>query len=504
MGKQRDAVLTELRRRITHGYYRPGQLFSENDVVAELHDLKVTRQPVREAFSILAQEGLLEQIPRRGVAVRHMGRSETREVLRLRRSLERTVVDELAKSNDPDRLYGVDQLLKEMQAAADDGDTTTFLDLDSEFHRRLAENAGFSTAARILRTLRDKVRVMGLDAVEHTHDLAGANEQHRALVRAIADNDAVRAVRLIEQHADATGRRLLGEVTVGLPAKVTEIGNRIQKARDMRHRGRELGEVIAVLEDAVELAQQSDELHHELVQAQLELAATRRLNRDFRTAEKHALQALEVSELHGDRAGEAWANYELGRIALDDRDPVRPGDISRLSQALAMFEDDNPAAINNPRLRGWINYSLALKERRSDPHSAQSYAQQALHIFREGLDRYGTACALDLLGQLAADRNDDSDAYDYFAQAQDMATREGYLPVRANAVLHKAELAPTRPDLTDTEGLQDEIEAAFDLYASMGNAFGMGQARKQLQRLQGLSGKSTAESSGRGVAFAGH
>lgn len=478
MGKQRDDVITELRKRIVNGHYVPGQLFSENDLVEDLKELSISRTPVREAFAILAQEGLIEQLPRRGVTVRFIGRAETREILQLRRTLETTVVGQLSKSNQPDRLYELETLLERMDHATAAGDLSSFLELDTEFHCQLARNAGFSTGATMLRSLRDKIRIMGLDSIEQDRDLSGANNAHRAIVQAIAANNQDLALRLVQQHLDFTSRRLLGEVTTGLPAKVNEINDLIIRARDSRRRGKRLSEVTSLLEDAVEKAQESEELHHELVQALVELSTTRRAARDFRNAEKYAIQALEVSELHGNRAGLGWANYELGRIALDDSDPAHPGDLGRLDRALELSREEDV-------LRGWVNYSLSLKSRRTDPVKARQHAQSALDIFRTKDDRYGMARALDLLAQLAFSQGEHDEAADLLHQSANIANQDDYPGVKADNAFHRGEL--TAATESGEEVARASLESALDLFVSMEDVEGVRKVREGMKRLTSTS-----------------
>ena len=63
----RDQVYEILKNNITSGKYRQGQWLQENTLAEELH---VSRSPVRDALHQLAKDGLVNEIPNRGVFVR--------------------------------------------------------------------------------------------------------------------------------------------------------------------------------------------------------------------------------------------------------------------------------------------------------------------------------------------------------------------------------------------------------------------------------------------------
>ncbi|MDX1380572.1 MAG: GntR family transcriptional regulator, partial [Xanthomonadales bacterium] len=67
----------------------PGMLVTERDLV-ELTG--IGRTPVREAVLRLADEGLLQVLPRKGLQVAPVSRRQLARVLELRRAVERLVV----------------------------------------------------------------------------------------------------------------------------------------------------------------------------------------------------------------------------------------------------------------------------------------------------------------------------------------------------------------------------------------------------------------------------
>src|SRR5690625_5079420 len=82
---QAEVAYRGLRRLVREGRLKPGQIFSEGAVAAELG---VGRTPIREVVSRLAHEGLLLRLPKRGVMVKSLGLDDVHELYEVRRSLE--------------------------------------------------------------------------------------------------------------------------------------------------------------------------------------------------------------------------------------------------------------------------------------------------------------------------------------------------------------------------------------------------------------------------------
>lgn len=205
LGKQRDEVIARLRDKLVSGELKPGQTFSESELSEEFG---TSRTPVREAIAILAHEGLLEQIPQVGVVVKKLDRAEVEQLLRFRIAVEQLVAEELCERRPPEGLAHLADLLDRMAAAAGREDKLAFLDYDTEFHCYAAESVKFDLAATFLRNLRDRIRILGLDAIQHDTGMAEALAEHRLIFDAISAGQADSARKAVESHLMGTAARL--------------------------------------------------------------------------------------------------------------------------------------------------------------------------------------------------------------------------------------------------------------------------------------------------------
>ena len=82
---QREAVVTYVRRAVVLGELQPGDKLREVKLAAALN---VSRPTLREALSLLVQDGLLVQEPYRGFSVTRLDAGALRDIARTRVPLD--------------------------------------------------------------------------------------------------------------------------------------------------------------------------------------------------------------------------------------------------------------------------------------------------------------------------------------------------------------------------------------------------------------------------------
>ena len=97
-----SVVQQELERRIVQGELAPGDKLIE---AALAESLGVSRGPVREAFRMLEEAGLVRQEKNRGVFVRDIPLAEALEIYDLRAMMDEAVGRQLAERITPCLLY---------------------------------------------------------------------------------------------------------------------------------------------------------------------------------------------------------------------------------------------------------------------------------------------------------------------------------------------------------------------------------------------------------------
>jgi len=178
----------------------PGKHLSENDVAVRFG---VSRQPVREVFIRLAENGLIRILPQRGSYVTRISLPQVSEVAFIRQAIECALVRKLAEHGMTDELCSrFEENLQQQQAAIKSSDISDFLFADDRFHALLAEAAScrlsWSTIANIKPAM-DRVRFLSLQSLSSAAELL---EQHEKIFSAIRMKDHMTAATTMHRHLD--------------------------------------------------------------------------------------------------------------------------------------------------------------------------------------------------------------------------------------------------------------------------------------------------------------
>ncbi len=199
-------VQQEIERAILVGEYPPGSKLIE----AALADkLGVSRGPVREAFRMLDEAGLVRTEKNRGVFVRDIPIDEAVEIFDLRAAMDELVGRQLAQHITPPQLKEIRGLVDSMEKAVKAEDAYNYHLLNLKFHDRLVEMAGNRKLTAIYRKLIKELSLFRrLNLADGWLMPISANE-HRQIVKAIASGDADAAGRAMFDHVMESKERTI-------------------------------------------------------------------------------------------------------------------------------------------------------------------------------------------------------------------------------------------------------------------------------------------------------
>jgi DNA-binding GntR family transcriptional regulator len=139
--RQSDQAYEKLRQLIIRAELRPGAVIEE---AAMMDRLGVGRTPLRESLQRLAQEDLIENVPRRGYFVTEVTAADLYHVFEVRRSLEGFAARLAAERIQPGHLAEFEAMMVEARAgiANDIRDLEWNLGVDEWFHRIIVQATG--------------------------------------------------------------------------------------------------------------------------------------------------------------------------------------------------------------------------------------------------------------------------------------------------------------------------------------------------------------------------
>ncbi len=201
-----SAAQHEIERMILEGEIKAGAKLTE----AWLSErLGVSRGPIREAFRMLEEAGLVRQEKNRGVFVREIPLEEAMEIFDLRAAMDELVGRRLAESITPAQMKAVRAVVEKMDAAARAGDADTYHLLNLQFHDSLVEYAGNRKLAGVYRKLVKELALYRRRNLRDEAVLPHSAAEHRAILKAIASGDAEHAGGTMYDHVIESKQRAL-------------------------------------------------------------------------------------------------------------------------------------------------------------------------------------------------------------------------------------------------------------------------------------------------------
>ena len=175
----------------------PGQLLSEN-VLAKKFNLG--RTPVREALQRLAQQHLVEIMPRRGVRVSAIDVKTQIRLIEVRNVLEQLQAKLAAQRANEQQKNRFLDLASAMEKSAQKNDYLGFVRLDSEYNVLMAEACDNPFVAPMLGQLHGLSRRFWHCHFQKKNDLHEAARLHAQVARAIAQGDELLAEKVSSEH----------------------------------------------------------------------------------------------------------------------------------------------------------------------------------------------------------------------------------------------------------------------------------------------------------------
>lgn len=188
-----------LRQRIVEMSMLPGTRIVEKELAEELG---TSRTPVHEAVQRLAEEGLIEVLPRVGTFVARIPLDSLEEAMLVRCALETAIIEKATERATPEGIARLRAILATQAECIANNDIRGFHRTDEGFHAALAELSGYPGVWPMIlqaKTQMDRYRQLTLPLAGRMNDVM---LEHSDVIEAVASGDPKHAVAAMRSHLD--------------------------------------------------------------------------------------------------------------------------------------------------------------------------------------------------------------------------------------------------------------------------------------------------------------
>lgn len=207
-----EEATERLRDLIVQGSLAPGSRLNERLLTAQLG---ISRTPLREAFKVLATEGLVELLPNRGAVVTEIDPERLAETLAVMGALEALAGELACASATEGQINEIRSLHQEMLANHARGDLAGYFKFNQAIHLKIVKYSGNAVLYQTYRHLNANVRRARYMANLSQERWDAAVREHGAILDALASRNVARIRVLLAEHLAHKLSSVVGELRPG-------------------------------------------------------------------------------------------------------------------------------------------------------------------------------------------------------------------------------------------------------------------------------------------------
>ena len=193
-----------MRERILKGEYQIGEKIKESSIAQELN---VSRTPIREAFRMLEEEGLLDYLPTRGCYAKGFTKRDVSDIYTVREALEEIAMVWACERITDEEISRLEEQCELMDFYTKKRDVEKILTMNTAFHDIIYNSAGSRFLAQVLRSYKGYLDKTRKSVFYEESFLDSIQEEHKAIYEAVKTRDTDKALEAIREHLRASRER---------------------------------------------------------------------------------------------------------------------------------------------------------------------------------------------------------------------------------------------------------------------------------------------------------
>ena len=191
MGSLKDKAYSIIHDKIITCELMPGDIIDEKSLILQTG---CSRTPVREALTILARDGLVRIVPRRGMFVSEISVKDIKDIYELKRELEPIILRECWENIPNERLIYFQQVFQT------DLQSYNYTLADAEFHAMILDSCDNNYYRLIMNIVSDQSQRIRILTNENPERLLQSSKEHLMVIDALLKKDIDAAAKAMRIH----------------------------------------------------------------------------------------------------------------------------------------------------------------------------------------------------------------------------------------------------------------------------------------------------------------
>lgn len=192
-------IFEKIREDILIGKYTSGEKIVEAKLAEEFG---VSRTPVREALKQLELDGLVDNIPNRGVIVKGISNQDVEDIYTIRIAIEGIAVKWAIERMDDNDLQKLKEIFELMEFYTFKKDIDKIAELNTKFHETIYNATKSRYMEHVLKDFQYFMKTTRYKSLRSPGRIESTLEEHREVLEAFTAKDKEKAAKAILKHVN--------------------------------------------------------------------------------------------------------------------------------------------------------------------------------------------------------------------------------------------------------------------------------------------------------------
>ena len=160
----------------------------------------VSRTPIREAFKLLENEGLIDYVPNRGCFAKGFTKQDIDDIYAVRTALEQIAVERSIDRITEDEIAQLEEQCDLLEFYAKKKDSKKVMELNSSFHEVIYASTQSRFMAQVLRSYKEYIDKTRKSVFYDESYMLAILDEHRQIFDAIKARDKEAAAEAVVNH----------------------------------------------------------------------------------------------------------------------------------------------------------------------------------------------------------------------------------------------------------------------------------------------------------------
>lgn len=202
----KQQVYQIIKDQICNGDFRPGEWLQENELANKLN---VSRSPVREALRKLAGDGLVVDVPNKGVFVKEITPKDIEDIFDLRLMLESYAIQKSYANLTEEKKNALSEHIFKLKHAYDDNNLQQYIEIDTDLHNLIISLSGNNLVESTYDKVHSMIKQFRIYSLTGKQRFDESIKEHSDIVSYIIAGNVIEADRVCKIHLELAREKIL-------------------------------------------------------------------------------------------------------------------------------------------------------------------------------------------------------------------------------------------------------------------------------------------------------